>query len=202
MKPTALLLLCFALSAPVYPARAAKHTAQTLPAGNVLAGVKIGMDKDDAHAALTAQGAVSSQKTADGQKDADSTQDKHGDPDDAVPEVWTLKNTPYERIAFAVDDNDKVAWVTGFTRTGQGIAFASLGSLARAAASGPSFAVWNVISPAGSYRVVARGQGGKASVVSLLPLKSANPNGAFSPQIMPKILPKSPASSAAKGNTK
>ena len=201
MKLTALLLLCSALSAPVIPARAG-HAAQPLPAGNTLAGLKIGMDKDDAHTVLTAQGAVSSQKDTEGQKKADGGEDKHGDPDSAVPEIWTLKGTPYERVAFAVDDSDKVIWVTEFARAGQGTAFASLGSLARAAASGPSFAVWNVISPAGSYRVVARGQGGKASVVSLLPLRSANPNGAFSPQIRPKVLAKPPILPAAKGKAK
>ena len=201
MKPVLPLIFCLALPLPVYSAPAAKHTSPTLPAGNSLAGVKISMDKDDAHAALTAQGAVSSQKDTDSGKDkkeGDGPKDAHGDPDDAVPEVWMLKGTPYEKVVFAVDENDQVAWVTEFARAGQGVPFAALGSLTRAAASGPSFAVWNVISPAGSYRVVARGQNGKASVISLLPLKSANPNGAFSPQIVPKSLRPAPA----KGNTK
>ena len=199
MKPL-LPLVCLALSLPTYSAPAAP-AARTLPAGNSLAGIKLGMDKDNVHAALTGQGGVSRQKDTDSQEEqrgADSKIAGGADPDDAVPEVWTLKSKPYERIAFAVDENDKVVWVTGFARVGQGVPFAALGSLTRAAASGPSFAVWNVISPAGSYRVIARGQGGKASVVSLLPLKSANPNGAFSPQIVLKSLQPAPA----KGITK
>ena len=188
MKPALFLALCFALSAPV-PSALAAHAPQASPAAaNSLAGIKIGMDKDDAHAALIAQGASSGDKDSD-ENDAEKGTDskrKGADPDDARPEVWTLKGTPYARIAFASDDNDKILWVTAFARPGQGVPFAQIGSLARAAASGPAFAVWNVISPRGSYRVIARGSGGRAAVVSLLPLKSANPNGAFSPQIMPK----------------
>ncbi len=202
MKPVFPLLFCLTLSLPVYSAPTAKPTARTAPAGNSLAGLKISMDKDAAHAALIAQGAVSSQKDTDSQeedkKNAGSKTAKGADPDDAVPEVWTLKGTPYERIAFAVDESDKVTWVTGFARAGQGVPFAALGSLTRAAASGPTFAVWNVISPAGSYRVVARGRNGRASVVSLLPLKSANPSGAFSPQIIPKSLRPTPAKGSSK----
>ena len=188
MKFFPALVLCAALSAPFLPASAdGKRALPVLPpAGDSLVGVKIGMDRDDAHAALTAAGASSP-----GNKDADNDKGKASDPDEAVPEVWTLKNSPYAKVVFAADDHDKILWVTAFARPGQGVPFAQIGSLARAAASGPAFAVWNVISPRGSYLEIARGQGGKALVVSLLPLRSVNPNGAFSPQIMPKqILPK------------
>ena len=195
MKFFPILVLCAALSMPILPAPAdGKHMPPASPAGDSLAGIKIGMDRDDAHAALTAAGATS--PSAD--KDADGKKSTSADPDGAAPEVWILKNSSYARVVFAADDNDKVLWVTAFARPGQGVPFAQIGSLARAAASGPAFAVWNVISPRGSFREIARGRGGKAQVVSLLPLKSANPNGAFSPQIIPK--PLQPATK--KGGTK
>lgn len=191
-KLASLALACVALSAPVNPASAAaKHAAQTPPkaAGNEISGVKIGMDRDDAHAVLTAQGAVGADKDAAHDKEAMENKGKQGDPDAARPEVWMLKGTPYEKVAFATGEDDKILWVTGFARPGQGVPFARLGNLARAAASSQTFAVWNVISPSGSYREIARGRDGKALTVTLLPLKSANPNGAFSPQIIPKTLP-------------
>jgi len=184
---------------PVLPASAdGKRTLPVLPpAGDSLAGIKIGMDRDDAHAALTAGGASSpSEGDAGRKKDKPGDKGKSGDPDEAVPEVWALKNSPYAKIVFAADDHDKVLWVTAFARPGQDVPFAQIGNLARAAASGPAFAVWNVISPRGSYREIARGQGGKAQVVSLLPLKSINPNGAFSPQVIPRSISKPPAAAA------
>jgi len=200
MKSFRVLILCAALSVPVLPVLAdGKHTPPALPAaGNSLAGIKLGMDRDDAHAALTAAGASSSSPGGADSKDkeADAKKGKSSDPDEAVPEVWILKNSPYAKIVFAADDTDKVLWVTAFARPGQEVPFAQIGSLARAAASGPAFAVWNVISPRGSYREIARGQGGKAQVVSLLPLKSINPNGAFSPQVIPRSISKPPAAAA------
>lgn len=188
MKFFPAFILCAALSGSVLPASAdGKHTPLAPPpASDSLAGIKIGMDRDDAHAALTAAGAISSSTDKDSKdKNADG-KGKSADPDSVVPEVWTLKDSPYARIVFAADGDDKVLWVTAFARPGQGVPFAQIGNLARAAASGPAFTVWNVISPRGSFREIARGQGGKALVVSLLPFRSANPNGAFSPQIMPK----------------
>ena len=190
MKLSLIFLLCTA-PASVFPGFLFSAAADAKPTASVsgsLAGLKIGMDKDDAEAALTAAGASSShagQQGKDDDKDKDNAKNKPADPDDAVPEVWNLKNSPYGRVVFAADDSDKVLWVTAFARPGQGVPFAQIGSLARAAASGPAFAVWNVISPRGSFREIARGQGGKAQVVSLLPLKSVNPNGAFSPQVIP-----------------
>ena len=193
------MLFVFALPAPVIaaPADGKQAPPALMAAGDSLAGVKLGMDRDDAHAVLTAAGASSSSTDKDDtdkddtDKDAGDKKGKSADPDDAAPEVWTLKNSPYAKVVFAADNQDKVLWVTAFARPGLGVPFAQIGSLARAAASGPAFAVWNIISPRGSFREIARGQGGKAQVVSLLPLRSANPNGAFSPQIMPKqVLPK------------
>ena len=202
MKLLLTFLLCAIPVAVLFPALSFSAAADAKPVPTMsgsLAGLKIGMDKDDAEAALTAAGASSAgKKDADddkdkpGAQDKPGTQNKPGDPDQAVPEVWTLKNSPYARVVFAADDSDKVLWVTAFARPGQDVPFAQIGSLARAAASGPAFAVWNIISPRGSFREIARGQGGKARVVSLLPLKSVNPNGAFSPQVMPKqAMPKS-----------
>lgn len=176
-------------------------------------GIRPGMDLDDAHALLRKQGAFTSADTGknaahkdmDKAKPADADADR--DKSDALPkdkdalkskppasdedddeghqEAWKLRSTPYSQIALASDDKGHVLWVTGFVRPGKEIPFASLGDTKQTAAVSPAFAVWNVIVPYKSYRVVARGRGGKASTVSMLTLTMANPNGIFSPAVVP-----------------
>lgn len=193
------------LPALCFGAQAAKRggVPPKLPAA--ILGVRPGMDLDNAHALLLKQGGAeaadppkSTPKDRDAEKPSAPGTDKEAarpkpavpaeDDDEGHQEAWTLRGTPYARVALAADDKGHVLWITGFVRPGQEMPFAQLGDTNLAAATSPSFAVWNVIIPHKLYRVVARGNRGKASVVSMLTLAAANPNGIFSPQIVPSSI--------------
>jgi len=87
--------------------------------------------------------------------------------------AWTLKSTEYQSVALKANDADRVVWITGFLRPGKEIQFSRLGDLAIARAT-DSIAIWNVRTPEGGYRLVARGQKRRARVISLLSL-AVNP---------------------------
>lgn len=86
--------------------------------------------------------------------------------------AWMLKGTEYRSIALNANDADRIVWITGFVRPGREIPFSKLGDLSAARAN-DSIAIWNVATPEGSYRLVARGQRRRARVISLLSLASA-----------------------------
>lgn len=193
-------------------AQAGKGSASPKPPAAIL-GIRPGMDLDDAHELLQKLGGVSAASQAKGLDDQDAhtkpqpvpdrdadkpaapTKDKDAarpkqaaadeDSDEGHREAWKLRGTSYATLALASDDKGHVLWVTGFARPGKELPFAQLGDTKQTAALSPSFAVWNVIIPHKSYRVVARGKGGKASVITMLTLAQANPNGIFSPQVVP-----------------
>ncbi len=151
-----------------------------------------GLDNQDAHTKLQpAPNRDADQRDADTAvpaKDKDAARPKQAaadeDSDEGHQEAWKLRGTPYATLALASDDKGHVLWITGFARPGKELPFAQLGDTKQTAALSPSFAVWNVIIPHKSYRVVARGKGGKASVITMLTLAQANPNGIFSPQVV------------------
>ena len=87
--------------------------------------------------------------------------------------AWALKSTEYRSVALKADDADRVVWISGFVRPGREIPFSRLGDLSTARAT-DSIAIWNVRTPEGGYRLVARGRGRRASVISLLSL-AVNP---------------------------
>ena len=84
--------------------------------------------------------------------------------------VWTLKSSAYRYVVVVADARGKVAGVSGFARAGREIPFSRLGDLREAHRAGTAMAVWNVRTPKGAYRLVAKGENGKARVVSLLSL--------------------------------
>jgi hypothetical protein len=86
--------------------------------------------------------------------------------------AWTLKRTEYQSVALKVNDTDRVVWITGFLRPGKEIPFSRLGDLSLARAT-DSIVIWNVPTPEGGYRLVARGRGRRATVISLLSLAVA-----------------------------
>jgi hypothetical protein len=85
-------------------------------------------------------------------------------------EAWTLTSNRYATIALKADERGRIVWVTGFVRPGKEIPFSELGDLSSATTSTDAIAIWNVATPAGGYRLVAKGQDGRARVVSLLSL--------------------------------
>jgi hypothetical protein len=85
-------------------------------------------------------------------------------------EMWSLRATNYASVALQTDREGRVVWVTGFVRPEKAIPFAKLGNLSLATTVTDSRATWNVATPEGGYRLIARGQKGKALVISLLSL--------------------------------
>jgi hypothetical protein len=64
----------------------------------------------------------------------------------------------------------KVVWINGFVRLGKEIPFEKFGDHSKATMRSKSEAIWNVGSTQGGYRLVVKGENGKASVVYLLSL--------------------------------
>ncbi len=122
-------------------------------------GVKIGMKLADAHEKLERYG-----RTGGGDKDQE--EEEAGE----RKEAWTLNESEFSSIALKANGQGKVVWVTGFVRPGREIEFAKLGDLSSASRASDSVAIWNVATPAGGYRIVAKGFDGKALVVYILSL--------------------------------
>ena len=87
-------------------------------------------------------------------------------------QAWALRATNYATVALQVDRQGRVVWITGFVRPGNEIPFAKLGNLALATVATETRAVWNVPTPGGGYRVIAKGQNGRARIISILSLAS------------------------------
>ena len=119
-----------------------------------LLGVNIGTSLDEARARLTQIGTGGGRDTREGGR----------------KEAWTLKETDYATLAFKTDGKGKVSWVSAFVRPGKEIPFSKLGEPAKATRVSDSQAIWNIETPLGGYRLVAKGANGKASVVYLLSL--------------------------------
>lgn len=132
-------------------------TAQTSKESGVInsiLGVSIGSTLEETRTKLGSLGSGGGRDTRDGGR----------------KEAWTLKGTDYATVALKTDGKGKVVWVSAFARPGKEIPFSKLGDLSKGAAS-DSQAVWNVETPKGGYRLVAKGTKGKASVVYLLSLE-------------------------------
>ena len=63
-----------------------------------------------------------------------------------------------------------MVWVTGFVRPNEELPFSALGDTSLAVRATDSQAIWNVATPNGGYRLVAKGQNGRARVIYFLSL--------------------------------
>jgi hypothetical protein len=117
-------------------------------------GIRIGSSLEDVHKRLKSLGTVGGRETREGGR----------------KEAWTLKKTQFTSIAYKTNDEGHVVWLTGFVRPGKEIPFSKFGDLAQATRRNSSEVVWNVETPEGGYRLVAKGPAGKARVVYLLSL--------------------------------
>jgi len=84
--------------------------------------------------------------------------------------VWSLLRGDYETLVVEADARGRVTGATGFVRKGREIPFERLGSQSAAARWTESIAIWNVPTPEGGYRLIARGPGKRARVVTLISL--------------------------------
>jgi hypothetical protein len=144
---TTILMLLFAATA-----LAQKSTAPT--ALETLDGIGIGTPIDEAQSKLKQIGTGGGRDTRDGGR----------------KEAWTLRETDFASLAFKSNKAGRIVWVSAFLRPGREVSFAKLGDQARATTFTKSQAIWNVSSASGGYRLVAKGNDGKASVVYLLSL--------------------------------
>ncbi len=119
-------------------------------------GVGIGTTLDEAHRKLDALGVNGGRDTRGGGR----------------KESWALESTDFSAVALKTNSKGEVVWISGFVRTEQAIPFANLGDVAATTRFTESEAIWNVETSEGGYRLVAKGQNGKAHVVYLLSLET------------------------------
>jgi hypothetical protein len=134
-------------------------------------GVGIGSTLDQAHAKLDrlrTRKARSTREDSEEEAREEQEQKREG----GRKEAWALRGTNYATVALQADREGRVVWITGFARPGKEIPFARLGNLTTATVATETRAVWNVPTPSGGYRVIAKGENGKARVVSILSLAS------------------------------
>src|SRR6266566_354426 len=116
-------------------------------------GIRIGSDIEEVRSRLDRMAIDVPQEREEGRKEA-----------------WLLRGTEYKSIALQTNSAGKVVWVTGFVRPGKEIPFSRLGKASRAIRYTESEAIWNVRGASGAYRLVAKGENRKASVIYLLSL--------------------------------
>lgn len=147
-------------------ARAAQPPAPPAPpapraASDSIQGIRIGSDLDRVEALLERFGAST---RSEGEEEEESEREGKR------RQVWTLARGDYETIVVESDTRGVVTGATGFVRKGHEIPFAQLGIESDAARWTDSVAMWNVATSQGGYRLLAKGPGRRARVVTLLSL--------------------------------
>ena len=140
------LLLLLLISVPCF--------AQKTSTISVLEGIRVGTTLQEARTVLTRLGTGGGRDTRDGGR----------------KEAWTLKETDFASLAFKTNGKGKVVWISAFVRPGKEIPFEKFGDQSKATMLSTSEAIWNVGSAQGGYRLVVKGENGKASVVYMLSL--------------------------------
>jgi len=115
------------------------------PPAAELAGVRIGMREDRAHAVLAKRGTRGAERA---ERDREEEQ-----------ETWTLRSGPWAYVTFGVSDA-RVHWITAFARpAGPRVRYRDLGPLPTARRSGRYYVMWQVPAAGGTpaYSIVARG---------------------------------------------
>jgi hypothetical protein len=133
---------------------------------NSILGVGIGASLVQAHAKLDRLSTHESRSMREDETREEETEEREG----GRKEAWTLKATDYTSVALQTDREGRVVWITGFLRPGKEIPFAKLGNLSSAIGLTDSRAIWTVATSDGGYRLVAKGQNGKARLIYLLSL--------------------------------
>lgn len=142
----------------VIPAGAQDRAKPQKIADSIL-GVRVGASLKEVSARLAPLGTAGGRATRDGGR----------------KEAWSLRETDFSHLALKTDAGECVVWVTGFLRPGREVAFSELGDLSLATSVTGSRAVWDVATPEGGYRFIARGRNQQAQVVQLISLASSAP---------------------------
>jgi hypothetical protein len=158
LAPALFLLVLFILS-PIVSAQTGKRPRVT----DSILGVGIGASLEAVREKLEPLSIAIDDPT---NKDEDKDEGGH-------KQVWKLNGTNYTYIALKTNDRGRVVWVTGFVRPSKELPFSALGDTSLALRATDSQAIWNVATPSGGYRLVAKGQNGRARVIYLLSLATS-----------------------------
>lgn len=134
-------------------------------------GVGIGSTLDQAHEKLDRLRTGNVHSTREDSEE-EAREEQEQEREGGRKEAWALRATNYATVALQADREGHVVWITGFVRPGKEIPFSKLGSLSSATVATDKKTVWNVTTTGGGYRVIAKGENGKARVVSILSLAS------------------------------
>jgi hypothetical protein len=140
------------------PLASAQKAGRVRVADSIL-GVRLGATLEEARAKLK------------GLRRSGGEGEGEGEREGGRKEAWLLKKSAYNSIAYQADAAGRIQWVTGFLRKGREIPFEKFGDLSQASYRSDQEVVWNVPRPEGNYRLIAKGSGGRASVVHLLAIK-------------------------------
>jgi hypothetical protein len=158
-----LLTAVFVVSAGlVWSSRTSAQKVERVRVADSILGIRLGVTLEEAREKLKGLGS----KAGGAGEGAEE-----GEREGGRKEAWMLKKSAYTSIAYQADNAGRIQWVTGFVRRGKEIPFSKFGDLTRAAYKSDQEAVWNVQRAEGNFRVIAKGTGGKASVVHLLKLQ-------------------------------
>lgn len=152
-------LLCPVLLSPLVEAQ----TGNRSRVSDSILGVRIGTSFEDARKKLEPLSLASDRQT-----DTDEDKEEGG-----IKRAWRLKGTNYSSVALKTNEKGRVVWVTGFVRPNEEVPFSALGDTSLAVRATDSQAIWNVVTPNGGYRLVAKGQNGRARVIYFLSLATA-----------------------------
>jgi hypothetical protein len=141
------------------------------PVIDSILGVGIGSSLDQAHTKLDRHRKRKPLGTRE-ESEQETREEQEQEREGGRKEAWALKATNYATVALQTDRAGRVVWITGFVRPGKEIPFAKLGNLSSATVVTDTRAVWNVATLGGGYRVIAKGQNGRARVISILSLAS------------------------------
>lgn len=160
-RPVLPVLVVFLLAAGVVTAQKNQRARVT----DSILGVRIGASLEDAHERLDRLSAQRPAETREAEADAEESEEEGG-----RKEAWKLKGTNYATVVLQANQAERVVWITGWLRAGREIPFSKLGSLSSASSVTDSRAIWNIATGNGGYRLVAKGQKGRARVISLFAL--------------------------------
>ena len=156
----AFFLLDLVLLSPFVTAQTGNHPRVS----DSILGVRIGTSLEGARKKLEPL-SIASDRETDTDEDNDEDKDEGGS-----KRLWRLKGTNYSSVALKTNAKGRVVWLTGFVRPGKELLFSELGDTSLAVRATDSQAIWNVARPDGGYRLVAKGQNGRARVIYLLSL--------------------------------
>ncbi len=157
--PTRLALGFFLLGMVLISPFATAQTGNHSWVNDSILGVRIGMSLEDARKKLEPLSIATDLRETD-----------EGNNERGTKRAWRMKGTDYTSVALKTNAKGRVVWVTGFVRPSKELLFSALGDTSLAVRATDSQAIWNVETPNGGYRLVAKGQNGKAGVIYLLSL--------------------------------